>query len=94
MFSWTTVTLLMSGVWKLLKPVFIMIVKEVKEEAIELAIEIVEELSKTDLSSEEKRLQAFNTIKIELQESGEELADSSINLILELAVAKLKRSIS
>jgi len=90
---WTTITLLMSGVWKLLKPVFIMIAKEIKEESIELALEIVEELSKSDLSSEQKRLQAFNTIKIELQDSGKELADASINLLVELAVSKLRRNL-
>ena len=90
---WTTVTLLMSGVWKLLKPVLIMIAKEIKEESIELALEVVEELAKSDLSSEEKRLQAFNTIKIELQDSGEELADASINLLVELAVSKIKREL-
>lgn len=90
---WTTITLLMSGVWKLLKPVLIMIAKEIKEESIELALEIVEELAKSDLSSEEKRLQAFNTIKIELQDSGNELADASINLLVELAVSKLRRNL-
>jgi len=90
---WTTIAVLMSGVWKLLKPVLIMIAKEIKEESIELALEIVEELSKADLSSEQKRLQAFNTIKIELQESGEELADASINLLVELAVSNIKREL-
>jgi hypothetical protein len=90
---WTTIAVLMSGVWKLLKPVLIMIAKEIKEESIELALEIVEELAKSDLSSEEKRLQAFNTIKIELQDSGEELADASINLLVELAVSKIKREL-
>jgi hypothetical protein len=90
---WTTIAVLMSGVWKLLKPVLIMIAKEIKEESIELALEIVEELSNTDLSSEQKRLQAFNTIKIELQDSGEELADASINLLVELAVSKLRRNL-
>jgi hypothetical protein len=90
---WTTIAVLMSGVWKLLKPVLIMIAKEIKEESIELALEIVEELSNTDLSSEQKRLQAFNTIKIELQDSGEELADASINLLVELAVSKIKREL-
>lgn len=90
MFGWTTIKIIFSGVWKLIKPVVIMLVNDVKDEAIETAVMVVGTLAKSDLSSKTKRDKAFDSIKRELEKTGEEIKDSTVNLLIEVAVAKLK----
>ena len=90
MWGWTTLTIVWSGVWKLIKPVVKMLVTEVKDEAIETVLEIVAAVGTTDLSSKSKRDKAFELAKEKLQEGGKEIKDSTINLLVEMAVAKLK----
>lgn len=88
MFTWFTI--IFSGLWTFLKPVLIVLLNDVKDEVLEFALETVTELSAKNLTSWEKRDQAFELIKGKLEEEGKEVADSSVNLLLEMAVSKLK----
>lgn len=67
---------------------------EARQKAIDvlkdIAIETVTELSKTDLTSEEKRKSAINKIKVYAMSKALDVKDSTIALIVEMAVAKLK----
>lgn len=58
----------------------------------DFAIETVMNLATTDLTSEEKRTEAFNLIKAEAIERGLTFKDSAINLLIELAVTQLKKN--
>ena len=88
MFTWFTI--IFSGLWTFLKPVLIVLLNDVKDEVLEFALETVTELSAKNLTSWEKKDQAFELIKGKLEEEGKEVADSSVNLLLEMAVSKLK----
>jgi hypothetical protein len=65
-----------------------------KQEAIsalkDIAVQTVLSLADTDLSNEEKRKAAFSKIKNYAVTRGIEAKDSTINLLLEMAVASLK----
>lgn len=56
----------------------------------DFAVITVTELSKTDLTSESKRTEAFKKIKEEAIRKGKTLPDSLINVLIELAILKLK----
>jgi hypothetical protein len=56
----------------------------------DFAVATVVELSKTDLTSEAKRAEAFKKIKDEAAKRGKTLSDSLINILIELAVSRLK----
>ena len=56
----------------------------------EFAIATVKELAATDLSSDEKRKQAFAKIKAQAIAEGKELKDSMINVLIEIVVQYLK----
>ena len=56
------------------------------------AIEVVATLATTDLTSAQKRKEAFDKIKAEAIARGLDYKDSAINLLVELAVAHLKKS--
>jgi hypothetical protein len=58
-----------------------------------LAMEIVTTLASTDLTSEAKRLEAFKKLKDSAAAKGQAMSDSVANLLIELAVAKLKSNI-
>jgi len=88
MFTW--IKFIFSGWWTFLKPVLIVLLNDVKDEVLEFALETGTELSAKNLTSWEKRDQAFELIKEKLEEEGKEVADSSVNLLLEMAVSKLK----
>lgn len=90
MFSLSTIKIVMSGLWTFLKPVLLALLSEVKDELLELALKTVTGLKDADLSSVEKRTAAFNAIKAEALATGQELSDSTINLVLEMAVKKLR----
>ncbi len=93
MFSWSTITVVMSGLWVYLKPVLLMLVSSVGEELLEFVGDVVGELAKVDyddLGDEGKRLEAFLIIKDHLKEKGDSVTDSVINLLIEIAVGRLK----
>ena len=58
------------------------------------AMSTITTLAAADLTSEAKRLEAFKKIKEEAVARGKTLSDSVINLLIELAVAKLKNTTS
>jgi len=80
----------MSGLWTFLKPVLLVLLDEVKDDLLKLALNTVKSLKITDLTSAEKREVAFETIKASALETGQKLSDSTINLLIEMAVKKLK----
>jgi len=58
----------------------------------DFAVKAVADLSTSDLSSDEKRKAAFNKIKAEAIAKGKTVADSTVNLLIELAVSKIKQN--
>jgi len=56
----------------------------------DFAVAAILELSKTDLTNEAKRAEAFKKIKDEAIRKGKNLPDSLINVLIELAVSKIK----
>ena len=57
----------------------------------DVAIAIIAKLMASDLSSDEKKAQAFKEIKEAAIAAGKELSSSMINLLIELAVARWKK---
>lgn len=58
----------------------------------DFALKIVQDLATSDLTSVQKRKEAFDKIKTEAISRGLTYKDSAINLLIELAVASLKKS--
>ena len=58
----------------------------------DFAVSAVAKLADTDLSNSAKRAEAFKLIKDEAIAKGIEYKDSAINLLIELAVAQLKKT--
>ena len=56
----------------------------------DVAIAIVAKLMTADLSSDEKRAQAFKELKESAIAAGKDLSSSMLNLLIELAVARWK----
>ena len=61
-----------------------------KSEVGKIILEVVAALNNLPGEGAAKRLQAFQQIEIKLKEIGVEIKDSMINLLIELAVQKLK----
>lgn len=87
---WDAIKLWASKIWSILRPSVMVWLTDLGQRVLNLAMEVVTELQKTDLASEEKRNAAFNTIKEKLEEEGKEVKSSLINLAIEIAVNKLK----
>lgn len=86
----TAIKLFMSDVWIYLKPLVFTFISATGQTVLKIAIDIVSGLEAEDLSSSEKREQAFNRIKGELEVKGVEAKTSIINAAIEIAVQKLK----
>jgi hypothetical protein len=88
-----------SWLWDKIRSAFVNFIKDAVNqltqklivELKDFAIKTVIELASSDLSSAEKRKEAFKKIKEEAIARGLEWKDSAINLLIELAVAKLKK---
>lgn len=92
----------MSKIWmwllKWIVPAVVSFIKEVfteaRQRAVEalkdIAIEAVTELAKTDLSNDVKRKSAIEKIKNYAISRGMDVKDSTLALIVEMAVAKIK----
>jgi Holliday junction resolvasome RuvABC DNA-binding subunit len=86
-------------IWNKISNAFFSFVKEAVEkltqklivELKDFASDLISELSLKDLTNTEKRNAAFKAIKEEAIKRGLGYRDSSINLLIELAVAKLKK---
>ena len=83
-------TLFFSKLWVILKPIVMMLIQHVSKEVMEMVIETVRALASTDLTNEEKRKKALYQIKENLKVEGKELGSSVINLLIEIAVQRLK----
>ncbi len=73
-----------------LKSVFSVVSKQLIDELLDFAITICKDLDAEDLTSSEKRKEAFKSIKAEATERGLDLRDSLVNLLIELAVNYVK----
>jgi len=87
---WDALKVFFTSVWKWLKPIVMAIISFASKEVLDAVLDVVRELAATDLANEEKRTLAFEKIKEMLKVQGKELGDSMINLLIELAVQKLK----
>jgi hypothetical protein len=69
--------------------------KHLLAELLPVAISVVSSLASVSvLSSAEKRNQAFGALVVAAKEKGLEFSDHMLNLLIELAVAKLKGTIA
>lgn len=73
-----------------IKEVFNQEIKILIGEFKDFAIKVVTDLSKVDLENEMKRAEAFKAIKEEAIKRGKTLSDNMTNLLIEMAVARLK----
>lgn len=87
---WEAIKLYMSKIWAIIKPTVMAFLSQAGKQVLDLAMEIVTDLAKSDLSSDDKRKAAFDAIKTRLQEDGKVVGNSLINLAIELAVQRLK----
>ncbi len=83
---------LTSEVWDFLKPVIALFAKEEGTRLAEIAYVVVKDIQfgMPDSPGESKQKIAFAKIKDELYHAGLDLAESVINLALEVAVQKVK----
>lgn len=56
-----------------------------------LLLRNVEKLNASSLTNDEKRKEAFSSLKFDANRTGKELRDSLLNLAIELAVSYLKK---
>lgn len=87
---WDAIKLYMSKLWSVIKPSVMILLSEVGQMAMSIAVDIVKDLATQDLSSSEKREAAFDGVKEQLEASGKTAGNSLINLVIELAVQALK----
>ena len=87
-----------TGLWNKFIASFNVFIKEVFDAETKLvigqfnviAVAIIAKLATSDLSSDEKRVQAFKEIKEAALAAGKDLSNSMINLLIELAVRRFK----
>jgi len=89
-----------SGLWNKFIGLFNDFMKEVFTQATQIVIgqfkdlasKVVADLEGKDMSSADKRIEAFNLIKTQAEAQGKVLSSSLINLLIELAVQRLKNA--
>lgn len=84
---------LIRSLWGLLKTIFTGATELILAQLKDIAIEAVEELSKTDMTNEEKRTEAFKRISTYAMTKGINAKESLINLVIEIAVQYIKTKI-
>jgi hypothetical protein len=87
---WDAIKLYMSKIWTIIKPTVMAFLSQAGKQVLDIAMEIVTDLAKSDLSSDDKRKAAFDAIKDKLEAEGKVVGNSLINLAIELAVQRLK----
>ena len=87
---WGWITGASSYVWNFIKAAIKKEQERFIEEYYEFAEKVVKELEPTNMTGEEKRRAAFEAIKREVVKRGELVISYLINLLIELAVSKLK----
>lgn len=86
----TLIDLFRNSFLDFLKAVFSPLSKKLVEELKDFAIDTVKELQESDLTSAEKRKEAFKKIKAEAIERGLAFTESALYLIIELALQYVK----
>jgi hypothetical protein len=87
---WESIKVFFNSVFAWLKPIVMAVISFASKEILDAALDVVKQLAMTDLTNEEKREAAFDQIKEMLKAEGKEVGSSMINLLIELAVQKLK----
>jgi hypothetical protein len=85
---WDAIKLYMSKIWTIIKPTVMAFLSQAGKQVLDIAMEIVTDLAKSDLSSDDKRKAAFDAIKDKLEAEGKVVGNSLINLAIELAVTE------
>ena len=85
---------LLRSFWGFIKEVFNGTTELVLAQLKDIAINAVEEMSKTDLSNAQKRNVAFKKIADYANEKGIQARDSLINCVLEIALQYIKQRIT
>lgn len=88
---WDAIKLVMSSIWIWLKPVLMYLLKEIGKDIMQVVERVIREVSLEEMTNEEKRCEAFDRIKEILRQEGKVLADSTLNLLIELVYQKIKR---
>jgi len=83
-------TIVFSFIWTWIKPVLLVLITQVSKDVFKVAYDVVKAMSETDLTNKEKRDNAFEQISYYLTNEGKNITSSIINLVIELAVQKLK----
>ena len=84
---------LLRSFWGLLKDIFSGAVEMILAQLKDITIHTVEELEKTDLTSEQKRKEAFERISDYAKNKKIDAQASLINLAIELAVQYIKKKL-
>lgn len=87
---WEKMKILMSGVWEFLLPFFRQMMTQSGQILASAAMAAVTAAAQGDMTNEERRTAAFNSILADLQKQGISMGTSIINAALEAAVQKLK----
>ena len=90
MIMFSAIKIFMSSIWVYLKPLVLQFMNKTGQLALNIAIDVVKDLSAEDLTSSEKREVAFGKIKGKLKDQGIEARDSIINSAIEIAVQNIK----
>lgn len=87
---WDAIKLYMSKIWAFVKPTVMILLSEIGQRALAIAVDAVKDIALQDLTNDEKRAAAFDTIRKTLEAEGKTAGKSIINLAIELAVQRLK----
>lgn len=88
---WLKIQAVTGQIWQWLKPIVILFMTTVGKQLMESALRsVATAAAREGFSNSQKREAAFNQIKAEMVEAGFRIAESEINMALELAVVKMK----
>jgi len=88
---WLKIQAISSSVWLFLRPLVVLLISESGKALAASAIRAVQEAqTDTTLSSAQKRGKAARTIKADMEAASYSVAESAINMALEMAVQKMK----
>jgi len=88
---WERILLLTSNIWQFIRPAVLMLLTETGKALAAAALTAVQQAqANPQLSSSQKREQAAASIKKDMEAASYSVAESAINVALELALQKLK----
>jgi len=88
---WERLMLLTSNIWQFVRPAVLMLLTETGKALAAAAITAVQQAqANPNLSGAQKRAQAAASIKADMERASYSVAESAINVTLEMALQKLK----